>query len=141
MVGHSKSTHICQVSEVSSLHVWENSTSRQVPGWSVIVPCVPDLLALRRQRAGKMRERKERGSFLQRDRLHPKVAMPTPAAAGSAAGDREIWASGSAVVLGSGGQAGGRGAGWAQRTEVIRSHAAPVALSIQPHPHVHAPPP
>lgn len=88
-----------------------------------------------------MRERKERGSFLQRGRLRLKAAMPTPAAAGSAAGDLEIWVSGSAVVLGTGGQAVGRGAGWAQKTGLIRSHAAPVALSVQPHPHVHAPPP
>lgn len=88
-----------------------------------------------------MKEKKERESCLQRGRLRPKAAMLMPVAAESAAGDLEIWASGAVGVLGTCGQAVGPGAGCAQRKGVIRLHAAPVVLSIQPHPRVHAPPP
>lgn len=88
-----------------------------------------------------MRERKERGSCLLRSRLHLKAAMLMPAAAGSAAGDLEIWASGAAIVPGTCGQVVGRGAGWAQAGGMILSHAAPVAQSTHPQPNVQAPPP
>lgn len=47
-----------------------------------------------------MRKRKERESFLQRGLQPLKAAMLMPAAAGTATGDLEIWASGAAVVLG-----------------------------------------
>lgn len=88
-----------------------------------------------------MRERKERGSCLQRDRLHPKAAMLTPAAAESATGDLEIWPSGAASVPGSCRPLVGRGAGWTQAGGMILSHAARVAQSTHPHPDVQALPP
>lgn len=88
-----------------------------------------------------MRERKERGSCHLRDLRRPRAAMLTLAAAGSAAGDLETWASGVAVVPGICGPAVGRGAGWAQRGVMVLSHAAPVAQSTHPQPDVQAPPP
>lgn len=88
-----------------------------------------------------MRERKEIGSCLLMGRLRPKAAMLTPAAAGNAAGDLEIWVSGAAIVPGTCGQVVGRGAGWTQRRGMILPHAAPVAQSTHPLLDVQAPPP